>query len=119
MSLSNATGIPFEVNSTDNTARKVRFEDNGTIRGYIRSDGTYPFYAADGSNNFEFYVEDDGDFFVRGDITAFASDERLKDITGGIPEALEKVKSLTGFTYTWNENAPEDYDNLMKILKEH
>lgn len=112
----NATGIPFEVNSTDNTARKVRFEDSGTARGFIRSDSTYPFYLEDGSNNFEFYVENDGDFFVRGDITAFASDERLKDITGGIPEALEKVKSLTGFTYTWNDNAPEDYDRNTELV---
>lgn len=112
----NGTGIPFEVNSTDNTARKVRFEDSGTARGFIRSDSTYPFYLEDGSNNFEFYVENDGDFFVRGDITAFASDERLKDITGGIPEALEKVKSLTGFTYTWNDNAPEDYDRNTELV---
>lgn len=105
-----ATGIPFEVNSTDSTSRKIRFEDNGTATGFILSNSSYPFYLEDGSNNFEFYVENDGDFFVRGDITAFASDERLKDITGGIPDALKKVQSLTGFTYTWNEKAPEDFE---------
>lgn len=112
----NATGIPFEVNSADNTARKIRFEESGSLRGYIRVDNTYPLYVEDGSGNFEFYVENDGDMFVRGDITAFASDERLKDITGGLPDALEKVKSLTGFTYTWNDNAPEDYDRNKELV---
>jgi hypothetical protein len=112
----NGTGIPFEINSTDNTARKIRFEESGTLRGYIRVDNTYPLYVEDGSGNFEFYVENDGDMFVRGDITAFASDERLKDVTGGLPDALSKVKSLSGFTYTWNENAPDDYDKDKELV---
>jgi len=45
------------------------------------------------------------DFFVRGDFTAFAaaaSDDRLKTNKETITNALEKVLSLSGFTYNWN-----------------
>jgi hypothetical protein len=38
-----------------------------------------------------------------GDITAFASDKRLKENITLITNALEKVNSLQGFTYNYNE----------------
>ena len=38
-----------------------------------------------------------------GNITAFASDSRLKDRKANIANALEKVESLSGFNYTFNE----------------
>jgi hypothetical protein len=38
-----------------------------------------------------------------GDITAFASDERLKTNIKPLENALEKVLSLSGFTYNFNE----------------
>jgi len=44
--------------------------------------------------------------FVRGDITAFAgsgSDDRLKTNKESIDNALDKVLSLNGFTFEWNE----------------
>ena len=44
--------------------------------------------------------------FVRGDVTAFAgegSDDRLKTNKESIDNALDKVLSLNGFTYEWNE----------------
>ena len=40
-----------------------------------------------------------------GDITAFFSDDRLKDRIGNIPFAIDKVKQLNGFYYTPNEIA--------------
>lgn len=41
-----------------------------------------------------------------GDITAFySSDAKLKNIIGVIPNALAKVSSIDGVTYTWNELA--------------
>tara|TARA_S200000501_G_scaffold94295_1_gene87595 strand:+ start:8143 stop:13506 length:5364 start_codon:yes stop_codon:yes gene_type:complete len=40
-----------------------------------------------------------------GDITALTSDIRLKDDISPITEALEKVKSISGFTYKHNELA--------------
>jgi len=45
---------------------------------------------------------------VRGDITAFAgaaSDDSLKTDREIIPNALDKVLSLSGFTFTWNDKA--------------
>ena len=40
-----------------------------------------------------------------GDVVAYASDDRLKNRLGNIPSAIEKVKSLNGFIFTWNDVA--------------
>ena len=52
------------------------------------------------SSNLQF---DGTDLTVGGDITAFASDERLKTNIKPLENALEKVLSLSGFTYNFNE----------------
>ena len=46
----------------------------------------------------------DGDNNMRGyyDIIAYASDRRLKENIHAIDNAIDKVKQLTGMTYTWN-----------------
>ena len=44
-----------------------------------------------------------GQIIAGGDITAFASDIRLKENIKPIENALDKVMSLRGFTYTFNE----------------
>ena len=44
-----------------------------------------------------------GALTVTGDITAFASDERLKTNISPITDALFKVNSLNGFTYKFND----------------
>ena len=49
------------------------------------------------SNNWEF----------RGNVTAYASDERLKENIKVIEEPLEKVKKLRGVTYDWKDNVEE------------
>lgn len=49
-----------------------------------------------------------------GDITAFFSDDRLKDRKGNIPFALDKVNQLNGFYYSPNEIA-KDYGYEDKI----
>ena len=53
-----------------------------------------------------------------GDIIAFASDDRLKTNKVGITNALDKVNSLSGFTYNWNEIASE-HGNQFKGDKRH
>jgi hypothetical protein len=45
------------------------------------------------------------DLYVTGNVTAYYSDERLKDVIGPIPNALSKIMSLRGFYYTNNETA--------------
>ena len=49
------------------------------------------------ANNWEF----------RGNVTAYASDERLKENIKVIEDPLEKVKKLRGVTYDWKDNVEE------------
>ena len=46
-----------------------------------------------------------GNIVATGNITAYFSDERLKDFKGTIPNALDKVSQLNGYYYTPNETA--------------
>jgi hypothetical protein len=46
-----------------------------------------------------------GNIVATGNITAYYSDERLKDLKGTIPNALDKVNQLNGYYYTPNETA--------------
>jgi hypothetical protein len=48
-----------------------------------------------------------GEIRATNNITAYYSDDRLKDRKGNISDALEKVKSLNGFNYEANETAQE------------
>ena len=53
-----------------------------------------------------------GEIRATNDITAYFSDERLKDIEGPIPNAIDKVMSISGYYYRENETAKElGYDN--------
>ena len=56
---------------------------------------------------------EDKELFVRGDIVAFAgaaSDDRLKTNRSPISDALNKVNSINGFTYNWNDDAKDLLD---------
>ena len=46
-----------------------------------------------------------GEIRATNDVTAFYSDRRLKNISGNIPNSLEKILSLNGVHYTNNEVA--------------
>ena len=48
-----------------------------------------------------------GELFVDADIIAFASDDRLKTNRVGLTNALDKVCSLNGFTFNFNETGGE------------
>ena len=48
-----------------------------------------------------------GAIYATGNITAFFSDDRLKTRLGNIENALDKVKTLTGFYYEANQTAQE------------
>ena len=49
----------------------------------------------------------DGRIDASNDIVAYSSDKRLKENIKPIKNALDKVQSLSGFTYNWNEKAEE------------
>ena len=47
------------------------------------------------------------DWQFRGNVTAYASDERLKDNVTTIDNALDKVSQLRGVTYDWKDDVEE------------
>ena len=57
-------------------------------------------------NSKAFYVANQ--IAATGDVTAYYSDERLKDKKGNIENPIEKVQSLNAFYYTNNELAKEN-----------
>ena len=53
-----------------------------------------------------------GNLIATGSVTAYYSDERLKNFEGNIPNALDKINSLGGYYFTENETAKKlGYDN--------
>ena len=59
------------------------------------------------------------DLNVSGDITAFySSDERLKDNITPIPDALNKVISISGNTFSWNENSSHTGTDVGVVAQE-
>ena len=60
-----------------------------------------------------------GNIRAFGDITAYyASDERLKDNITPIPDALDKVMSISGNTFDWNENTTKEGSETGVIAQE-
>jgi hypothetical protein len=56
---------------------------------------------------------------VVGDITAFySSDKRLKNNINPIPNALDKVNSISGNTFTWNDNSSHTGEDVGVIAQE-
>ena len=67
---------------------------NGLSGGTITSTGTL---TMSGSYS--------GSFSASSNITAYSSDERLKDFKGKIDNALDKVDELNGYYFEWNDVA--------------
>ena len=94
------------VNSADSSSYQVLLVPSN-------SQGTYKAGRVDngitwngGSNTLSIgALSVSGSITAGSDITAFASDDRLKRDKVGISGALDKVLSLNGFTYNFNETA--------------
>ena len=67
------------------------------------------YVAADGDARVQFGGSN-GAISCTGNITAYASDGRLKTNIETIPNALEKIKSLRGVSYDWVDNITSEYD---------
>ena len=67
---------------------------NGCTGGTFTSSGTV---SMSGSYS--------GSFSASSNITAYSSDERLKDFKGKIDNALDKVDKLNGYYFEWNDVA--------------
>ena len=104
--------------------------DGAGIVAAIEAEADATFSATVNSTDMVFKVATDADavekmrlthegaLTVVGDITAFSSDERLKDLEGTIPSALEKIQKLNGYNFTWNDKAKELDEHLFKDQKE-
>ena len=91
-----ATTVTTTGNSTDSLQR-IAFHSQTSGSANLRNDVGLRYNPS--SNLLS--VSGPGSF--GGDITAFASDERLKTNISPITDALFKVNSLNGFTYKFNE----------------
>lgn len=58
------------------------------------------------NNGIEFDGSNNG-LYVSGNVTAYASDERLKKNVVRIPDALRKIDLLNGVTFDWRDNCEE------------
>ena len=91
------SGIEFS-DSANDTTLMIRNSDG--LNGVYRADTGSWFWYSDSSNNWRSY----------GNVTAYASDERLKTNFKPIQSALEKVCSLDGVYYEWDKEACERTD---------
>jgi hypothetical protein len=102
------TGTIFSVNDVSGVP-SIEVEDNGLLK-------LAPFggnvLVGSTSDNGAAKMQVTGNFTATGEVTAYYSDERLKDFEGTIPDALDKVKKLNGYLYTENNVARSlGYDN--------
>ena len=105
---SQGTGRVY-VGQSDDYGGGIEYNGDGTpattgagsdlITLWRRSAGTDEWTARNSYN--------DNNWSFRGEVTAYASDRRLKNVSGTITNALDKVKALNGVLYTWNEKSVE------------
>ena len=115
-------------------------KSGGSSSGFLKADGsvdsnTYltsaPSTSPGGNNNAVQYKSgssfagsdnltfDGTDLFCKGDITAYSSsDQRLKDNITPIPNALDKVLSISGNTFDWNEKSGKEGSDVGVIAQE-
>jgi len=87
----------------------------GSNAGYAAldtaDDGTEPIYVRQYTGVFTTLartaalLDGSGNTTFPGDVTAYSSDERLKENVQNIPNALDKVLSLNGVTFDWKQEA--------------
>lgn len=95
------------------TDRKM-FSSNGTVSFEIGSNLTSVSVSTTGT--FGGNVSVTGEITATGDITAFFSDDRLKNKLYNIPYPVEKVMSLNGFYYVPNDEAERlGYEKKLQI----
>lgn len=87
--------------TVDNSTGNVQLRKDDGFSSIRNSDSDEFRIYGNGVHNFTF--QHDGDFFARGDVTAFASlsDRQLKENIENIPNALEKVSKINGVTFNY------------------
>ena len=101
--------LSFQV--VDNVVNLPNTRDQGGLITRLQVKPTNGQYAGG--------VEVNGELDVTGDITAFASsDERMKDNIVPIPNALDKVLSISGNTFKWNNGSKTGQEDTGVIAQE-
>jgi len=106
LSVSGATTLSstLSVSSSTTIGGTLSVSSSTTIGGPLTVSGT---------------TQINGSLNVTGDITAFfSSDQRLKDNITPISNALEKVNSISGNTYDWNEESGKQGHDVGVIAQE-
>jgi hypothetical protein len=71
----------------------------------LTSSGVFYIGGGDAVANVLTVVGTNGNLLAAGDITAY-SDPKLKDVTGNINNATDKLKQLNGVHFTWKDLPP-------------
>jgi len=107
---------------TGTTANIIYCNNNAELyiyTSYVRAIGSFraPIFYDFNNTSYYAHLDSTGDSIrAAGNIVAYYSDERLKDISGNIPNALDKVCSLDGFYYRPNELAQKyGYENKQEV----
>ena len=89
---------------------------DGDILGSTASNGSI-FIRPDGNGDVEIGDGNDNDLRVHGDVIAFlSSDQTLKENITRIPDALDKVSSLSGNTFTWIEGSKHEGEDDTGVI---
>ena len=87
--------------------------------GSIRNTGNVKTNAIECTTIASSSITASGTITATGDITAFAtSDKRLKDNISPIENALEKVASISGNTFDWNDKSDKEGSEIGVIAQE-
>jgi hypothetical protein len=96
------TGTIFAVNDVSGIP-SIEVEDDGTVK--LAEFGGNVLLGT-GTDNGSDLLQVDGGILATGDVTAYgSSDARLKTNLEPIANAVDKVNTLTGYTFNWNEQA--------------
>jgi hypothetical protein len=95
------TGTIFSVNDASGIPSIEVLDTGQVILGEFAGNVT----VGSSTDNGTAKLQVTGNFTSTGEVTAYYSDERLKNLSGTIPNALEKVSKLNGYYYTENELA--------------
>ena len=116
--LTNGAGYidSFDI-TTQTDSKYLRSNANDTATGIISiTNSTASTNKTTGALKVTGGVGISGALNVGGDVVAFASsDERLKDNIELISNPIEKVQSLKGVTWNWNDNADELQQSLPNV----
>ncbi len=102
-------------NMADNDQFRILVGGSSSNAGFVEiataDDGTEPILVRQYTGVFSSLqrtanlLDGSGNTTFPGDVTAYSSDERLKENVQNIPNALNKVLSLNGVTFDWKQEA--------------